>query len=177
MTCVPQDRMAWAGGPATPSCALKSGPQNWAHMEHQPRAPDETARCLHSEQGSPATSGSQQLSPRREALGSRGSPAPAPPPPPAPAGSSWSSRIRSSRGRPLTCSQPPPWPPTRAVQKTPLVLANSRSQGLGSRPHLPASRAGLLCPQGVLTKSFLSPAADADELRRDVSPRHPPTQL
>lgn len=73
--------MAWAGGPATPSCALKSGPQNWAHMEHQPRAPDETARCLHSEQGSPATSGSQQLSPRREALGSRSSPAPAPPPP------------------------------------------------------------------------------------------------
>lgn len=43
--------MAWAGGPATPSCALKSGPQNWAHMEHQPRAPDETTRCLHSEQG------------------------------------------------------------------------------------------------------------------------------
>lgn len=176
MTCVPQDRMAWAGGPATPSCALKSGPQNWAHMEHQPRAPDETARCLHSEQGHrpPAALSSCPQGGKPWALGAA---PPRPRPHPCPCRKQLEQQDPQQPGRPLTCSQPPPWPPTRAVQKTPLVLANSRSQGLGSRPHLPASRAGLLCPQGVLTKSFLSPAADADELRRDVSPRHPPTQL
>lgn len=124
--------------------------------------------------------GHQRLSAAVPKAGSTGlseQPRPGPAPTPCPCRKQLEQQDPQQPGRPLTCSQPPPWPPTRAVQKTPLVLANSRSQGLGSRPHLPASRAGLLCPQGVLTKSFLSPAADADELRRDVSPRHPPTQL